>query len=195
MKILIAEDDPVSSKILQLTLENGGHDVVAVTSGQAAWEAFDADPTRVVISDWMMPEMDGLELCGKVRGRPKTDYTYFILLTAIHTGRENLRKAMNAGVDDFLTKPLDREGIMMRLRVAERIIEFTYQIRQLKELIPICMYCKKVRDDSNYWQAVESYIARHTGSSFSHGICPECFEQHVRMLPSEKRTAPPGAGL
>jgi phosphoserine phosphatase RsbU/P len=195
MKILIAEDDPVSSKILQLTLENGGHDVVAVTSGQAAWEAFDADPTRVVISDWMMPEMDGLELCGKVRGRPKTDYTYFILLTAIHTGRENLRKAMNAGVDDFLTKPLDREGIMMRLRVAERIIEFTYQIRQLKELIPICMYCKKVRDDSNYWQAVESYIARHTGSSFSHGICPECFEQHVRMLPSEKRSAPPSAGL
>jgi phosphoserine phosphatase RsbU/P len=195
MKILIAEDDPVSSKILQLTLENGGHDVIAVTSGQAAWEAFDAEPTRVVISDWMMPEMDGLELCGKVRGRPKTDYTYFILLTAIHTGRENLRKAMNAGVDDFLTKPLDREGIMMRLRVAERIIEFTYQIRQLKELIPICMYCKKVRDDSNYWQAVESYIARHTGSSFSHGICPECFEQHVRMLPSEKRPAPPGAGL
>jgi phosphoserine phosphatase RsbU/P len=195
MKILIAEDDPVSSKILQLTLENGGHDVIAVTSGQAAWEAFDAEPTRVVISDWMMPEMDGLELCGKVRGRPKTDYTYFILLTAIHTGRENLRKAMNSGVDDFLTKPLDREGIMMRLRVAERIIEFTYQIRQLKELIPICMYCKKVRDDSNYWQAVESYIARHTGSSFSHGICPECFEQHVRMLPSEKRAAPPGAGL
>ena len=195
MKILIAEDDPVSSKILQLTLENGGHDVVAVTSGQAAWEAFDADPTRVVISDWMMPEMDGLELCGKVRGRPKTDYTYFILLTAIHTGRENLRKAMNAGVDDFLTKPLDREGIMMRLRVAERIIEFTYQIRQLKELIPICMYCKKVRDDSNYWQAVESYIARHTGSSFSHGICPECFEHHVRMLPSEKKSVPPGSGL
>jgi DNA-binding response OmpR family regulator len=195
MKILIAEDDPVSSKILQLTLENGGHDVIAVTSGQAAWEAFDADPTRVVISDWMMPEMDGLELCGKVRGRPKTDYTYFILLTAIHTGRENLRKAMNAGVDDFLTKPLDREGIMMRLRVAERIIEFTNQIRQLKELIPICMYCKKVRDDSNYWQAVESYIARHTGSSFSHGICPECFEQHVRMLPSEKKSTPPGAGL
>ena len=195
MKILIAEDDPVSSKILQLTLENGGHDVVAVTSGQAAWDAFDADPTRVVISDWMMPEMDGLELCGKVRGRPKTDYTYFILLTAIHTGRENLRKAMNAGVDDFLTKPLDREGIMMRLRVAERIIEFTYQIRQLKELIPICMYCKKVRDDSNYWQAVESYIARHTGSSFSHGICPECFEQHVRMLPSEKKSVPPGSGL
>jgi phosphoserine phosphatase RsbU/P len=190
MKILIAEDDPVSAKILQFTLENGGHEVVAVTSGSKAWEVFNAEPTRVVVSDWMMPDLDGLELCGKIRGRVRTDYTYFILLTAIHTGRENLRKAMNAGVDDFLTKPLDREAIMMRLRVAERIVEFTHQIRQLKELIPICMYCKKVRDDSNYWQAVESYIALHTGSSFSHGICPECFEKHVRMLPSERR---PGA--
>jgi phosphoserine phosphatase RsbU/P len=187
MKILIAEDDPVSAKILQFTLENGGHEVTAVTSGEAAWDAFHAEPTRVVISDWMMPDLDGLGLCGKIRARPRTDYTYFILLTAIHTGRENLRKAMNAGVDDFLTKPLDREAIMMRLRVAERIVEFTHQIRQLKELIPICMYCKKVRDDSNYWQAVESYIAHHTGSSFSHGICPECFEKHVRMLPSERR--------
>ena len=190
MKILIAEDDPVSAKILQFTLENGGHEVVAVTTGQLAWEAFDLEPTRVVISDWMMPELDGLQLCGKIRARPKTDYTYFILLTAIHTGRENLRRAMSAGVDDFLTKPLDREAIMMRLRVAERIVEFTQQIRQLKELIPICMYCKKVRDDSNYWQAVESYIAHHTGSSFSHGICPECFEKHVRMLPSERRPKP-----
>jgi DNA-binding response OmpR family regulator len=188
MKILIAEDDPVSAKILQFTLENGGHEVMAVTSGEAGWELFNKEPTRVVISDWMMPDLDGLGLCGKIRARPRTDYTYFILLTAIHTGRENLRKAMNAGVDDFLTKPLDREAIMMRLRVAERIVEFTHQIRQLKELIPICMYCKKVRDDSNYWQAVESYIAHHTGSSFSHGICPDCFEKHVRMLPSERRS-------
>lgn len=192
MKILIAEDDPVSAKILQFTLESGGHEVVACTSGVAAWDAFNNEPTRVVISDWMMPKLDGLELCSRIRSRPKTDYTYFILLTAIHTGRDNLRKAMNAGVDDFLTKPLDREAIMMRLRVAERIVEFTHQIRQLKELIPICMYCKKIRDDSNYWQAVESYIAHHTGSSFSHGICPECFEKHVRMLPTERRA---GEGL
>lgn len=183
MRILIAEDDPVSAKILQFTLENCGHEVVVTGSGTTAWKAFDGDPFRVIVSDWMMPEMDGLELCDKVRNRPKTDYTYFILLTAIHTGSENLRKAMDAGVDDFLTKPLDREGIVMRLRVAERIIEFTTQIRHLKQLIPICMYCKKVRDDDNYWQGVESYIAHYTGSNFSHGICPDCFEKRVKTLP------------
>ena len=183
MKILIAEDDPVSAKILQFTLENAGHEVVVAGNGQLAWEIFDKDPVRVIVSDWMMPLLDGLELCVKIRARPKTEYTYFILLTAIHTGRENLRKAMDAGVDDFLAKPLDREGIIMRLRVAERIVDFTKQIKLLKDLIPICMYCKKIRNDENYWQGVESYIAQQTGSNFSHGICPDCFEKHVKMLP------------
>jgi phosphoserine phosphatase RsbU/P len=184
MKILIAEDDPVSVKILQFTLEHYGHEVVAAADGQEAWQIFDREPVRVIVSDWMMPRLDGLELCQKVRSRPKTDYTYFILLTAINTGRDNLRKAMDAGIDDFLAKPLDREAVMMRLRVAERILEFTMQIRQLKELIPICMYCKRVRDDQDYWQQVESYIHAHTGSNFSHGICPECFNKQIGNLPS-----------
>jgi sigma-B regulation protein RsbU (phosphoserine phosphatase) len=184
MKILIAEDDPVSVKILQFTLEHYGHEVVAAADGEEAWQIFDREPVRVIVSDWMMPRLDGLELCQKVRSRPKTDYTYFILLTAINTGRDNLRKAMDAGIDDFLAKPLDREAVMMRLRVAERILEFTMQIRQLKELIPICMYCKRVRDDQDYWQQVESYIHAHTGSNFSHGICPECFNKQIGNLPS-----------
>lgn len=175
MKILIAEDDPVSVKILQLTLEHFGHEVIAAENGAKAWEIFDREPVRVIVSDWMMPEVDGLELCSKVRRRPRTDYTYFILLTAIDTGRENVRKAMDAGIDDFLAKPLDREAVLMRLRVAERILDFTKQIRQLKDLLPICMYCKRVRDDRDYWQQVESYIHEHTGTNFSHGICPDCF--------------------
>ena len=193
MKILIAEDEPVSSRILQLTLEHFGHEVIAAADGRQAWERFDADPVRVIVSDWMMPDIDGIELCDRVRKRPKTDYTYFILLTAIHTGRENLQKAMAAGVDDFLTKPLDREAIIMRLRVAERILDFTSQIRALKELLPICMYCKRVRDDSNYWDQVENYIHEHTGSNFSHGICPTCFDKQIEVLNRAGLTiTPPG---
>ena len=184
MKILIAEDEPVSGRILRLTLEHFGHEVVSADDGRQAWEKFDADPVRVIVSDWMMPDMDGLELCRRVRERPKTDYTYFILLTAIHTDRENLHKAMGAGVDDFLSKPLDRDAIMMRLRVAARILDFTSQIRSLKELIPICMYCKRVRDDQDYWQQVENYIYECTGCNFSHGICPECLDTQLSALPS-----------
>src|SRR5687768_14405870 len=183
MKILIAEDDPVSVKILQFTLEHWGHEVVCAASGTEAWRLFDEDPFRLVVSDWMMPGMDGLELCHKIRQRGKTEYTYFILLTAINTGRENLRKAMDAAIDDFLAKPLDREAIYMRLRVAERILGFTTEIRLLKELIPICMYCKRVRDDTDYWQQVETYIHDCTGSNFSHGICPDCFNKQLSHMP------------
>ncbi len=182
MKILIAEDDPVSSRILQVTLQHYGHEVVAARDGEIAWAAYDQDPVRCIVSDWMMPGLDGLDLCRKVRARPKTEYTYFILLTAVNTGGDNLRVAMNAGIDDFLTKPLDREAILMRLHVAARILDFATEIRQLKALIPICMYCKKVRDDGNYWQQVESYIHECTGSNFSHGICPTCFDEQVSSM-------------
>jgi CheY-like chemotaxis protein len=182
MKILIAEDDPVSRTILKAALQSDGHEVVTTTNGTDAWERFDRGPVRVIVSDWMMPGLDGLELCRRVRARASTEYTYFILLTANHTSRDNLRIAMAAGIDDFLSKPLDREAIYMRLRVAARILDFTTQIRALKELIPICMYCKKVRDDSDYWQQVDTYIHTCTGSNFSHGICPECLDKHLANL-------------
>lgn len=183
MKILIAEDDFVSARVLQLALEREGHEVVAAKNGEEAWALFDADPVRVIVSDWMMPGVDGLDLCKRVRERPKTDYTYFILLTAINTGRENLRIAMNAGVDDFLSKPLDREVVTMRLRVADRILEYARQIRLLKDLLPMCMYCKRIRDDGDYWQQVESYLHSHMGSNFSHGVCPECFTREIGAPP------------
>ncbi len=182
MKILIAEDDPVSLTILKAALESDGHEVVTATDGSEAWERFEFYPVRVVVSDWMMPGIDGLEFCRRLRARVTTEYTYFILLTANNPGRENLRAAMAAGCDDFLSKPLDREAIYMRLRVAARILDFTTQIRALKELIPICMYCKKVRDDSDYWHQVETYIHTCTGSNFSHGICPDCLNKQLAEL-------------
>jgi DNA-binding response OmpR family regulator len=179
VKILVAEDDVVSQKVLKLNLERLGHEVVTANDGAAAWVAFDREPVRIVVSDWMMPEIDGLGLCERVRGRAATEYTYFILLTA-KTGKENYQLAMQTGVDDFLSKPLDRDELVNRLRVAERILGFTTQIRQLKSLLPICAYCRKIRDDQNYWQQIESYIHQHTGSDFSHSICPECYETVVK---------------
>jgi len=174
MKILIAEDDPVAAKILQRALESFGHQVTLTSNGVEAWETFDREPVRLIVSDWLMPGLDGLGLCQKVRDRKKTLYTYFILLTSQETVPENYDRATDAGVDDFLTKPLDRPTIRMRLRVAERILQFTTEIRQLKDLIPICAYCRKIRNDGNYWQMVETYINEQTGSHFTHGICPEC---------------------
>jgi phosphoserine phosphatase RsbU/P len=82
-------------------------------------------------------------------------------------------------VDDFLSKPVDPQDLKTRLHVAERILAFTSQIQTLETFIPICSYCKKVRDDRSYWQQIESYINQRTGSEFSHSICPDCYEKHV----------------
>ena len=182
-RVLVAEDDPISARVLKAFLEQLGYLPILARSGTEAWDAFDREPVRLVVSDWMMPgAFDGLGLCEQIRKRPRTPYTYFILLTANHTSAENYAVATAAGVDDFLTKPLDRDSLQMRLRVADRILRFTAEIRQLKELIPICVYCRKVRDEGDYWERVETYIQKETGSRFSHGACPECCERELAAI-------------
>lgn len=180
--ILMAEDDPVSAKILEIALTKLGYHPVIAHDGAQAWDKFNQEPVRLIVSDWMMPGLDGLAFCEKVRARARTPYTYFILLTANHTSPENYALATAAGIDDFLTKPLDREAIQMRLAVAERILKYTTEIRQLRELIPICIYCRKVRDEQDYWEQVETYVQKETGSRFSHGACPECYENELQRF-------------
>ncbi len=180
MRILVAEDDVISRKLIVTTLSQFGHDVVSFDNGQRAWDAFNESPFRVIVSDWLMPGVDGLDFCRQVRKRPQTEYTYFILLTANVQGKESYLEAMQAGIDDFLAKPLDRDQIWMRLRVAERILKYTTQISQLEAMLPICSYCKKVRDDNNYWQQVETYITRRTGANFSHSVCPNCYDTVIK---------------
>jgi phosphoserine phosphatase RsbU/P len=186
MKILIAEDDPVASKLLRYTLEDVQYQTIFAADGAQAWEMIKREPVRIIVSDWMMPKVDGLQLCQRIRECASTEYTYFILLTANHADPRNLERAMKAGVDDFLTKPLDQGAIRMRLHVAERILAFTRQISQLNRLLPICAYCKKIREDDEYWTQFEEYIHNHTGSNFSHGICPECYEKELKLLEQKK---------
>ena len=181
-RILIAEDDPVSAKLLEVVLSSFGYEPEIARDGLEAWDKFNLNPVRLIVSDWMMPGLDGLALCEKVRARADTPYTYFILLTANRASADNYQLPAAACVDDFLTKPLDREAIRMRLRVAERILQYTAEIRKLQEMIPICVYCRKVRDEHDYWDLVESYMQKETGSRFSHGACPECYKKEIERV-------------
>lgn len=177
MKILAVEDDAVSRAVLRKALRRLGHEAIEAADGSAAWEVLQKNTdVRVVVSDWTMPHADGLELCRRIRKRVGAEYTYFILLTGRDATEENQTTAADAGVDDFLTKPLDLSGLWTRLRVAERILRYTKQVSQLEEMLPICSYCKKIRDDQNYWQQIEGYISVRTGSDFSHSVCPDCYQ-------------------
>lgn len=179
MKILAVEDDLVARKILVQALHRLGHEVAEASDGVEAIRALEKQPVRVIVSDWLMPEMDGLDLCRRIRGRVNSEYTYFILLTSRTADHANQREAIEAGVDDFLTKPLDLQELWMRLRVAERILRYATQVQLLEAFLPICSYCKKVRDDHNYWQQIEGYINQRTGSEFSHSICPDCYTRII----------------
>ena len=179
MKILTVEDDPVARAVLRQALHRLGYECVEAVDGNEAMKKLETEPVRIIVSDWMMPGLDGLGLCRAVRARLGADYVYFILLTGQTADADNQREATEAGVDDFLTKPLDVQQIWMRLRVAERILRFATQVRQLEAFLPICGYCKKIRDDGNYWQKIESYINARTGTDFSHSVCPDCYQKVV----------------
>lgn len=188
VKILAVEDDAVARAVLRQALLRLGHEVVEAKDGAEAVRLLEKEPVRLIVSDWMMPELDGLGLCRTVRNRANADYVYFILLTSQQADVDNQRAAIEAGVDDFLTKPLDLQEIWMRLRVAERILRYATEVRQLEAFLPICGYCKKIRDDQNYWQQIESYINERTGTDFSHSVCPDCY-QRVVMPELEKLRA------
>ncbi|GAB2877132.1 GGDEF domain-containing response regulator [Nocardioides pacificus] len=120
MRILVAEDDEVSRLVLRTHLANAGHEVLVAEDGLRAWEVFCESPgIDVVISDWMMPEMDGLELCRRVRETGDRAYPYFIFLTAL--GDSHLVQGLDAGADDYMTKPLDPQQLQARLRSADRV--------------------------------------------------------------------------
>ena len=131
MKILIAEDDPISRRLLEASLNEWGYDVLVTSDGSEAWELIEKhDAPSLVISDWMMPHMDGLELCRKIRQMERTGYIYFIILTA--KGRkEDIIEGLEAGADDFLIKPFDREELKCRTRTGERIIKLEQRILKL----------------------------------------------------------------
>lgn len=121
MKILIAEDDTTSRLLFDATLRKLGYAVTAVENGQKAWDTWKRDRYSLLISDWMMPDINGLELCKMIRAEPSLQYTYIILLTALD-GKGSYLEGMDAGADDFITKPFDEEQLAARLRVAERIL-------------------------------------------------------------------------
>ena len=180
MKILIAEDEPVDREILIQALRQLGHEVIVAENGREAWDIFqEREDTQVVISDWLMPNLDGLELCRRIRAEQRPHYIYIILITIL-SGKRSYMRGMDAGADDFITKPFDPDQLEARLCVAERILELRYEVAQLESLLPICSYCKKIRDEEDVWWPVEEYLARRTGTDFSHGICPHCYESVVK---------------
>jgi CheY-like chemotaxis protein len=173
-------------------MQKEGYEVAATVNGAEAWQALQQpDAPKLVILDWMMPEMEGLEVVRRVRARNDNRPPYIIMLTTMGE-KADIIAGLEAGANDYLTKPFDPGELRARVEVGRRMAEMQAalatkieelrealeQIKTLRGIVPICMHCKQIRDDEGYWSQVETYISQHSEARFSHGICPECLEKH-----------------
>jgi sigma-B regulation protein RsbU (phosphoserine phosphatase) len=196
MNVLVADDDLVPRRLLEAALIEWGYDVVAVGDGIDALQELERPVgPKLAVLDWVMPGLDGVEVCRILRAANSPEPAYVILLTS-RDAKADIVAGLASGANDYVTKPFDRAELQARVRVGQRVIELQHtlaarireledalaQVNQLQGLLPICSYCKKVRDDKNYWQQVEAYIAERADVKFSHGICPECFSRQMDLL-------------
>jgi diguanylate cyclase (GGDEF)-like protein len=135
MRILIADDDSVSRRLLEAKLVKWGYDVCETRDGNGAWEALQGEePPRIAILDWMMPGIDGVEICRRMRREAREPYTYIILLTALHSD-EDIVTGLEAGADDYITKPFKTNELKVRLRAGIRIIDLQNELIEAREAL------------------------------------------------------------
>jgi DNA-binding response OmpR family regulator len=188
--ILVAEDESVTRMLFITQLSKLGFSVIAVENGTRAWEALQAEGApRLLILDWNMPGIDGPTLCGLIR---KQEIYRYILMVTARSRKEDIISGLNAGADDFLTKPVHIGEFHARLRVGQRLLELEEtlgskinqlsaaleHVKQLQGMLPICMHCKRVRNEQQIWERVETYIEQRSEATFSHALCSECLETY-----------------
>jgi DNA-binding response OmpR family regulator len=178
--------------VLVSVLKKWGYEVVTTCDGSEAWAALQSeDAPRLAILDWMMPGMDGIEICRKVREKEDGEAIYIILLTAL-ADKYNIVTGLDAGADDYLTKPFNKDELHSRIRVGERVLALQTslaervrdlrkaldEIKTLQGIIPICMHCHRIRSEHEAWEKLEKYFEERSDAQFSHSLCPECLEKY-----------------
>jgi len=200
MNILIAEDDLTSRIALAGLLMKEGHEVKAVATGIEAWEELQKPQAPpMAILDWMMPGLDGPEVIQRVRGLQQNGRPTYIIMLTSKDNKLDVVAGLDAGANDYLSKPFDPGELRARIKVGYRMIKLqdvlAVKLQELREalasvkvlqgLIPICSSCKKIRNDQGYWTKLETYLQEHANVTFSHGICVDCLRKLYPELCTE----------
>ena len=194
MDILVVDDDPTVRALLVRTLAPLGHRLDVAGDGAEALRRWQAVHHSLVVTDWLMPGLDGPALCQHIRRAPEPDYTYVIMVTACDR-HQDIVAGLAAGADDYVAKPFHCEELLMRVRAGLRVIGLEGElrakvaalqaaldrVRTLEGLLPICAHCKQIRDAQGNWHPLEAYIQERTDALFSHGVCPRCLTEHFGM--------------
>ena len=194
LQVLVADDEAVSRTIVGAMLKKAGYPVIFANDGNQAWRELDCDdPPALALLDWEMPGLQGPDVVRRLRERQAAAPTYVILLTSRDTSAD-IVQGLRAGADDYVTKPANEDELIARVSVGARVVQLQMalaeRVRSLEEalanvkalqtLLPMCAYCKSIRNDQNYWEKVETYFTQHSNVSFTHSYCPSCYERYLR---------------
>lgn len=201
MRVLVAEHTETGAAGLAGLMQSWGYEVVAAADGAGAIAALAADnPPKLALLDCVLPGLSGLDVCRTVRSWKGNEPPYLILLTSNRRPIDTIA-GLDAGANDHVVKPFDPGELRARVSSGARLIELQTNfaakvneleaalasVRRLSGLLPICAYCKAIRDDSDYWHRVEEYVCEHADVKFSHGICPSCLEGALQQARNVRR--------
>lgn len=192
-KILVADDDIITRRLVENVMHKNGYDIVPCKNGNEAWEQL-RDPAgpKLAILDWVMPGIQGIEICKRIREQKFKIKPYLIILTASMNEKKDVLETFRTGANDYIEKPFDSNELIARVKLGEKLInlqielskrisaleEAQQHIKTLQGILPICMHCHNIRKDNESWERIEEYISRHTDAQFSHGLCPKCLKKH-----------------
>lgn len=192
--VMVVDDAPLNLQILSEILKDD-YDVVFATNGPDALLMAEMNHPDLILLDIQMPDMDGYEVIRVLKSTPHLENIPVIFLTAM-SQKEDEELGLQLGAVDYITKPIKPALVKLRiknhlllkaqrdtlLRQKEELENTIKRIKQLEGIIPICMYCKKIRNEQDMWQQIEVYISEHSEAFFSHGICEECFKKEIKTL-------------
>jgi DNA-binding response OmpR family regulator len=203
--ILIVDDIAKNIQVLGSILAKEGYAISFATGGKQALEMVETENYDLILLDIMMPEMDGFEVCRRIKQMSAKKNIPVIYLTA-RTQKQDVVEGLSSGAVDYITKPFNSAELKARVkthlqlkeardRIEEQNLELKEQtdhleklnrelkdalekIKTLEGILPICSLCKKIRDEEGRWERIESYMSKHSDAVFSHGICPDCAKKH-----------------
>ncbi len=190
MLIYAVDDDPINLKLLKsILLQNQFERIELIYSGSDLLKEINMEIPDLILLDIMMPGISGYDTLKEVKGSRKHKHIPVIMITAapLEEDMEPLRKSFELGAMDYISKPFNSTELIMRVKSAlflekqRKDLETALKtIKTLEKLLPICSYCKKIRAEDSSWSAVEVYISEHTDTMFSHSICPDCYQEHIK---------------
>ena len=203
IKVLVTDDDSSMLLLETMLLEEEGYEVFQAGSGKECLCAALKHRPDIVLLDVMLPDTTGLEVCRKIKENEALRDTFVILVSGILVSSEFQADGLETGADGYIIKPIDNAEFLARVRSVVRIKRTEDALRQkereqaalisklhnalaeiktLKGFLPICVSCKKIRDDQGYWNQLEAYISAHSDAILTHGVCPQCAEDYRAQI-------------